>query len=589
MANVIIDIASEFTGKKAFKQAETATAKLTSNVKKLAAGLGIAFGARALATYSKNAVKAFAEDEKAAKSLTLTLNNLGMAFADPVVKEFISSLEKQYGIVDDLLRPAYQKLLTTTGNYVKAQQLLTTGLDLAAMSGQDIVSVSNDLARAYAGNTRGLIKYGIGLSKTEIAAMSFEEILAKIASVSAGQATAAADSYAGALGRMQVAAANASESIGRDLLNALDTLGGGEGLPKTINLIESFSSGIGDALIGISRLIRNIIILGSGNPLESFRDLQKATREDRAADLKERAQYGGIYAELYKSQAASAALQKKSLNVAKAITKETAAQLKAKKLANAIDKANLAILQGEEIFDMDKIQVAAALTNQAELLGKATNGAQLLQIANDTARLNIKKSISDLEDAIASKDQAAIEAATKKLNEDIKIFNALSGQNTRMASIKSILESLKPKELIDQKNLDDALRKIKEMLALLAGGGGGGAGGGVFGGAGAAGLAAATSKPTVASVAAAIAGRAGTAISGMNDPRVTYGGMRPNMGGGYDAFNPEMIGMTSRGQASGATNITVNTGVGDPEAIARAVEDVIRQARSRGTLGTFTL
>jgi hypothetical protein len=38
------------------------------------------------------AVKAFAADDKAAKVLTKTLNNLGLAFADPAVKKFISDL-----------------------------------------------------------------------------------------------------------------------------------------------------------------------------------------------------------------------------------------------------------------------------------------------------------------------------------------------------------------------------------------------------------------------------------------------------------------------------------------------------------------
>lgn len=46
---------------------------------------------------------------------------------------------------------------------------------------------------------------------------------------------------------------------------------------------------------------------------------------------------------------------------------------------------------------MDKIQIAAALTNQAEQLGKATTGAQILQIANDTARLKVKQDILALE------------------------------------------------------------------------------------------------------------------------------------------------------------------------------------------------
>jgi hypothetical protein len=90
-----------------------------------------------------------------------------------------------------------------------------------------------------------------------------------------------------------------------------------------------------------------------------------------------------------------------------------------------------------------------------------------LQIANDTARLNVKRSILALEEAIASKDEAAIIAATKKLDADLKVLDALSGQNTKMGAIKSILESLTPKDLIDQDNLDKALKKIQDMLDLL--------------------------------------------------------------------------------------------------------------------------
>ena len=60
MANIVIDIASEFTGAKAFKQAETSTQKLTNGVKKLAGALGVAYGTTAILAYSKRAVKAAA-------------------------------------------------------------------------------------------------------------------------------------------------------------------------------------------------------------------------------------------------------------------------------------------------------------------------------------------------------------------------------------------------------------------------------------------------------------------------------------------------------------------------------------------------
>ena len=41
-SDIVINIASQFTGKKAFKQADTATEKLNKSVKKLASAIGLA-------------------------------------------------------------------------------------------------------------------------------------------------------------------------------------------------------------------------------------------------------------------------------------------------------------------------------------------------------------------------------------------------------------------------------------------------------------------------------------------------------------------------------------------------------------------
>jgi hypothetical protein len=79
------------------------------------------------------------------------------------------------------------------------------------------------------------------------------------------------------------------------------------------------------------------------------------------------------------------------------------------------------------------------------------------------------QSINDLEDAIASKDVKRIEAATKQLNADLAILGTLQNQNIQLLSISSILAALKPADLINQSNLDEALRKILEMLKLLGG------------------------------------------------------------------------------------------------------------------------
>jgi hypothetical protein len=167
------------------------------------------------------------------------------------------------------------------------------------------------------------------------------------------------------------------------------------------------------------------------------------------------------------------------------LTKEQAAAqakiLAAKKSQAILDKANLALAKGNDVFNMDAIQLNAALIGQAEALGKATSGAQILAIANDVQRLKVKQSIADLEDAIASKDDAAIVKATAKLNEDLKILGALQRQDAKLLDINRVLASMKSTDLINLQNLQDALdllAKFKFPTFTGTGGGGGGGGGG---------------------------------------------------------------------------------------------------------------
>jgi len=575
-ADVKIDIAAEFVGIKAFKQAGSAVDGLTKGVKRLAGGFGVAFGLQG----AKMAVKAFAADDKAARQLSLTLNNLGLQFADPAAKTFIADLEKQYGVVDDLLRPAFQKLITSTSDFKLSQDLLKTSLNLAAMSGTDVVSVADDLARAYTGNTKGLQKYGLGIDKATLATMSFDDILTRINAVSAGQAEEAANGISGSLDRLNVAASNAAESIGKDLVNALTTLGGEGGLPKTLSLIESVASGIGDAAIGFSRLIRNASILLSNdrNIIESIRLVNQLNAKDRAADAKERAVYGGIYAEIYKNEANAYVLGQKKLDQTKKLTAEQLKQLKAKQLQTAIDKANLALNKGNDVFNLDAIQIQAALINQAEQLGKATTSSQILQIANDTARLKIKQDILDLEAAIAAGDEASITAATNKLNADMKILSSLQQQNLKLIDIKSLLESLKPKDLINLANLEAALALLGQINLASTG-----------------------SKTTPASTVG-VAGGSNTAGNQYSN-QVGNGMYGMQVASSIDATNlntallggvvsvigsnlKEYLAPNPAGFGSGAydVNITVNTGVGDPNAIADAINQVIQDAVDRGTL-----
>ena len=608
MANVMIDIAAEFTGNKAFKQADSSTDKLTKNVKKLAGAFGLAFSATAVLAYGKAAVKAAAEDEKAQKQLALALKNVGLGRDAASSEDYIQRLQSEFGILDDKLRPAYQTLAVATQNTNEAQRLLNLSLDISVATGKDLASVTGALSRAYLGNNAALSRLGVGISKADLKAGKFEDIISQLEGTFKGAATQSANTFQGSIDKLGVAAANASEIIGTGLIDALKGLGDQDSVDNLASSMQNVAIYTADVIRGIGVMIEKL----KGLPGVGFLDIQMIPilgayiSALNAAGRASTSGQSGInaqgLADLARLQSIYAA---RTLKTKTKLTAEETKALKAARLKAAIDKANLALLKGEEIFDMDKIQVAAALTNQAEQLGKATSQAQLLQIANDTARLNIKKSISDLEDAIASKDEAAITAATKRLNEDLKIFSALTAQNVKLADIKSILDTLKPKDLINLTNLDAALAKIQEMLRLLAQANAQGTAKIPTSGSLGSGIPVGDYiKPISKEVAAqgsigAILEYADAATERANafallQEQQNYADMLAlieyqKLVGDLGGYSPDMNRGRGYGAGSGVTNITVNTGVGDPEAIARAVEDVIRQSYQRGTSSTGLL
>ena len=468
-ADVKIDIAAEFTGKKAFRQAETATDKMTKNVKKLAGALGLAFGGQAILAYGKKAVRAAAEDEKAQKQLALALKNVGLGRDAASSEDYIQRLQSEFGILDDKLRPAYQTLAVATQNTNEAQRLLNLSLDISAATGKDLASVTGALSRAYLGNNAALSRLGVGISKADLKAGKFEDIIGQLETTFAGAATQSANTFQGSIDKLAVASANASEIIGTGLIDALKGLGEQDSVDNLATAMQNTAIYIADVIRGVGELTEKLKSLPGVSGLNVGMIPILGTYLEILRGMGQVAGGAGIEAQgLADLARLQAEYVVKTLGAKKKLTAEEIKALKAARLKLAIDKANIALGKGQEVFDMDKIQNAAALQNQAELLAKSTTDTQRLQIANDTARLNIKKSISDLEDAIASKDEAAITAATKRLNEDLKIFSALTAQNVKLADIKSILDTLKPKDLINLTNLDAALAKIQEMLRLLA-------------------------------------------------------------------------------------------------------------------------
>jgi hypothetical protein len=253
-ANVRVDIASEFVGKKAFLDATKQTIGLNNQVKTLAKSYLSLFTIQRLARTGFNAAKAFAEDDKSAQRLTNSVNNLGLAYASDDIRRYIDSLTLASGVADTELRPALQSLLQVTGSLTKSQELLGTAINVSRGTGEDLLSVSNSLSQAYVGNTKGLRKYNLGLTQAELKAKSFAEIQDRINTLFAGSSTAYLKTYAGQMQLLTTRAGEAQEAIGKNLVDALVLLGGDKGIETVADGMENLVDYTNDVIYGVAVL-----------------------------------------------------------------------------------------------------------------------------------------------------------------------------------------------------------------------------------------------------------------------------------------------------------------------------------------------
>jgi hypothetical protein len=560
-----INIGSKLDAK-GFKQAETAMDKLSGSAKSLAKTFGLTFGAAQLLSFAKASIKAAAEDEKAQKQLALALKNVGLGRDAAASEGFIQKLQKEFNVLDDNLRPAYQQLAVATQNTAESQKLLQLALDISASTGKDLGSVTSALSKAYLGNNTALSKLGVGISKADLKAKSFQEITAELSKTFAGSATASANTFQGSIDKLGVASNNVKEIIGEGLINAFKNLGDDSTVSDLASQMEDFATETSKAIQGISLMLAELKKIPSIPGLGAIAHLDKLfkfTNLGLARALFDAANKGSAndpnagLAHLAELQAYFTGV---TLKTTKKLTTEELKQLKAKQLQLAIDKANLALGKGSNVFDIEKIQLAAAEKSAAEQLGKVTSQAQLLQITNDLARLQIKQSILDLEDAIASKDVAAITNATNKLNADLGILGALTNQKIKLTDIKSILDSIVPKDLINLANLDAAIAKLKFMVGGTA-----------------------TSTAAVAGTGTGTASGTPSLLS-----MLAAGSFVPVVGGGYSstAGNYASSGFPGADKNGGVT-VVVNAGtIANPDELTTMIQNSIISLNKRGDLLT---
>ena len=190
---------------------------------KVAAAAFAAAAAAAAAYAGKLAidgVKAAIEDEAAQARLAKALESVTGATNTQIaaVEKQIEKMSLAFGISDEKLRPAFQRLATATGSLAEAQSGLQLALDISAATGKSVEQVSNALGKAYEGNTGALSRLGIGLSSAEIKSLGLKGTMDQLADTFGGAATTQAGTLEGQINRLKVGFDEAKESVGKGLL-----------------------------------------------------------------------------------------------------------------------------------------------------------------------------------------------------------------------------------------------------------------------------------------------------------------------------------------------------------------------------------
>jgi len=582
MSNIRIDIASEFKDK-GFKQADKATTGLDKKLSILGKTLVGVLSVRAITQFGKAAVTAFSEDEQAAVRLSQSLKNLGLAFEDTRVTQFISDLEAASGVLDDSLRPAMQSLLMTTGSVAKSQELMALALDMSRASGIDVATVAKDLSKAYVGQARSLSKYNTGLSQVELRTKSFGELQEFLNDQFAGQNTAYLETYAGKVSILNVAYANMQETIGEGLVDAFEILSGDQGIGAGTKAMDRFAESIANTTRGIATLI------------DGFKDVRAygSTVVDFVKELAaEKSLFGAIAALGEKNKplffpagglgakAEEAARKKAEAEAARrqkellALTKK---QVKAQQELNKKKKEEGILGELAKRFELDRIQIAAALGGQINDVERLR--LELMQAILDE---DVKRAII-LEGQLIKAEAAAMELANLLDSLDEMVGDPFADWPGTITRIKELLKNLNIKIPIETLFAEKGLRLDQEKMTVtklesmdvtannvyINGKTGGGGGGSIIGD-----KLAHDANLTDATVAAFLAG----------DPQVIAAVEENALANAALADAELMLAESMLAESMGDTNITVivEGNVTAAEDLAEVITDIQYNYQRRG-------
>jgi hypothetical protein len=332
-----------------------------------------------------------------------------------------------------------------------SQDILNTAIDVSAGTGVELQTVVNDLSKSFLGNNASLSKYELGLSKSELKAKSFNEIQELLNNQFSGQRAAFLDTYAGKVSLLEASYERMQTTIGSGLVDAFTLLSGENGIAGATDSMERFGVVAADVIRGvgvaISEVQSRIPFVNSFLDPTKFSGLLQFVDILRQTGEASRPLFfpgGGIGKPGVDKQLA--AIEEAAIKREEELEKLRSKQLKEQTKLNRLKQISLMLIQKEARFDLNRIQLAAALQ------GKLTD--------EERKRVEELMLIEDIKQAIAEKD---VDKAEKLLDE----LNKVRTETEALAETLLDLEAGNPFSKWPE-YFESAKKNLKDLYDTLA-------------------------------------------------------------------------------------------------------------------------
>ena len=233
--------------KKGLDDAEKVVNKSADNIADFGKKAAVAFAVAgaAVTAFAVSSIKAAAEDEKGRKSLEQTIRSNTKATDEQIrsIDSYISKQSIATATTDDVLRPAFARLIRSTQDVTKAQDLLSLSQEIATATGKPLEVVANALGKSFDGQNAALGKLGLGIDAATLKTMSHDQIMQQLKGTYTGFIDNEATNAEFKFKQLTIALDETKEKIGTALLPIVKELAD-YFLATVVPNIEAFAAGL---------------------------------------------------------------------------------------------------------------------------------------------------------------------------------------------------------------------------------------------------------------------------------------------------------------------------------------------------------